>query len=191
MTTKRADEAVEAFKRGLSCAQAIFSLYGKDLGFDTETAVKIASAFGAGVAKTGEICGAASGALMVIGLTQRPEDIRDATSREKVYAKARRFLDEFTARNASVNCTESRRVRPLGPEAVRRGEGEEGLCHEVLEACSGRGGDPGAVSVSRQGLPDPDNNRYCLSETQCGDFRNRGWRSGGMKPLGAFRCSIL
>ena len=93
MTTKRADEAVDAFRRGLSCAQAIFSVYGKDLGFDTETAVKIASAFGAGVAKTGEICGAASGALMVIGLTQRPEDIRDATSREKVYAKARKFID--------------------------------------------------------------------------------------------------
>jgi C_GCAxxG_C_C family probable redox protein len=106
VTTKRADEAVDAFKRGLSCSQAIFSVFGKDLGFDPETAVKIASAFGAGVAKTGEICGAASGALMVIGLSQRPEDIQDPSSREKVYAKARRFLDEFTARNASVNCTE-------------------------------------------------------------------------------------
>ncbi len=106
MTSNRAAEAVDAFRKGLSCSQAIFSVYGKDLGFDPETAVKIASAFGAGVAKTGEICGAASGALMVIGLTQRPEDIRDATSREKVYAKARKFLEEFTARNASVNCTE-------------------------------------------------------------------------------------
>ncbi|MGA2934278.1 MAG: C-GCAxxG-C-C family protein [Methanomicrobiales archaeon] len=106
MTPKRADEAVDAFKRGLSCSQAIFSVYGKDLGVDSETAVKIASAFGAGVAKTGEICGAVSGALMVIGLTQRPEDIHDASSREKVYAKARKFLDEFTARNASVHCTE-------------------------------------------------------------------------------------
>jgi C_GCAxxG_C_C family probable redox protein len=106
MTSKRADEAVEAFRRGLSCSQAILSVYGRDLGVDHETAVKIASAFGAGVAKTGEICGAVSGALMVIGLSQRPEDIHDATSREKVYAKARKFLEEFTARNGSVNCTE-------------------------------------------------------------------------------------
>jgi C_GCAxxG_C_C family probable redox protein len=106
MTIKQADEAVEAFKRGLSCSQAIFSVYGRDLGVDPETAVKVASAFGAGVAKTGEICGAVSGALMVIGLSQRPEDIKDASSREKVYAKARRFIEEFAARNASVNCTE-------------------------------------------------------------------------------------
>jgi len=103
MTSKQADEAVAAFKRGLSCSQAIFSVYGKDLGFDPETAVKIASAFGAGVAKTGEICGAVSGALMVIGLSQRPEDIYDATSREKVYAKARKFLDFYRGyRNSGV-----------------------------------------------------------------------------------------
>ena len=106
MTPKRADEAVNAFRRGLSCSQAIFSVYGKDLGVDPETAVKIASAFGAGVAKTGEICGAVSGALMVIGLAQRMEDIRDPPSRERVYALVHRFMEEFTARNGSVNCTE-------------------------------------------------------------------------------------
>ena len=106
MAMNRAEEAVAAFRRGLSCSQAIFSIYGKDLGIDPGTAEKIASPFGAGISKTGEICGAVSGALMVIGLTQRPEDIRDATSREKVYTLARRFLGEFTARNASANCTE-------------------------------------------------------------------------------------
>jgi C_GCAxxG_C_C family probable redox protein len=106
MTRNRADEAVDAFKRGLSCSQAIFSVYGRDLGVDPETAEKVASAFGAGVAKTGEICGAVSGALMVIGLSQRPEDIQDASSREKVYAEARKFIEAFKARNASVHCTE-------------------------------------------------------------------------------------
>jgi len=106
MTQKRADEAVDAFRRGLSCSQAIFSVYGKDLGIDPETAVKIASAFGAGVAKTGEICGAVSGALMVIGLTQELKAIRDPASRENVYSLAKRFIDDFTARHASVNCTE-------------------------------------------------------------------------------------
>jgi C_GCAxxG_C_C family probable redox protein len=106
MTSKQADEAVAAFKRGLSCSQAILSVYGRDLGVAPETAEKVASVFGAGVARTGEICGAVSGALMVIGLSQRPEDIQDASSREKVYAKARRFIEEFKARNASVHCTE-------------------------------------------------------------------------------------
>jgi C_GCAxxG_C_C family probable redox protein len=106
MVEKRTGDAVAAFSRGYSCSMAIFSAFAPEIGLDGETAARIASPFGAGVARTGEICGAVSGALMVIGLTQRPEDIRDPASREKVYALARRFIGEFTARNGSVNCTE-------------------------------------------------------------------------------------
>ena len=43
---------------------------------------------------------------MVIGLAQRKEDIRDASSRENVYALSRSFIGEFTARNGSVMCTD-------------------------------------------------------------------------------------
>jgi C_GCAxxG_C_C family probable redox protein len=85
---------------------AVFSAYAPDLGLDAETAASIASPFGAGISRTDEICGAVSGALMVIGLAQRKEDIRDAPSREKVYSLAQRFIGEFTARNGSVTCTE-------------------------------------------------------------------------------------
>jgi len=106
MTLNRSAEAVAAFSRGYSCSMAIFSAYAPDLGLDPETAAKTASPFGAGVAKTGEICGAVSVALMVIGLSQELEAIHDPASREKVYSLAKRFIDEFTARNASVNCTE-------------------------------------------------------------------------------------
>jgi C_GCAxxG_C_C family probable redox protein len=85
---------------------AVFSAYAPGLGLDAETAASIASPFGAGISRTGEICGAVSGALMVIGLAQRKEDIRDAASREKVYALSRKFIAEFTARNGSVMCTD-------------------------------------------------------------------------------------
>ena len=106
MIKKRSAEAVAAFSRGASCSMAIFSTYAPDLGLDAETAASIASPFGAGISRTGEICGAVSGALMVIGLGQRKEDIRDAASREKVYTLSRRFIAEFTARNGSVMCTD-------------------------------------------------------------------------------------
>ena len=106
MTRKRAGEAVAAYSRGYNCSMAIFSAYAPNFGLDAEAAARMASPFGAGISKTGEICGAVSGALMVIGLTQKVEDIRDASSREKVYALAGRFIDGFTARNGSVNCTE-------------------------------------------------------------------------------------
>ncbi|MDD1664622.1 MAG: C-GCAxxG-C-C family protein, partial [Methanomicrobiales archaeon] len=103
---KRSDEAVAAFSRGASCSMAVFSAYAPDLGLDRETAESIASPFGAGISRTGDICGAVSGALMVIGLARRKEDIRDAPSREKVYALAREFMAEFSTRNGSVMCTD-------------------------------------------------------------------------------------
>jgi C_GCAxxG_C_C family probable redox protein len=106
MIPNRASEAVTAFRWGYSCSMAIFSAYAPAFGLDVETAARIASPFGAGISKTGEICGAVSGALMVIGLSQELEAIRDPSSREKVYTLAMRFIDEFTARNTSVNCTE-------------------------------------------------------------------------------------
>ena len=106
MMRKHAGDAVAAYSRGYNCSMAVFSVYAPEFGLDAETAARIGSPFGAGVAKTGEICGAVSGALMVIGLTQKPDTIRDPASREKVYALARRFIDGFTARNNSVNCTD-------------------------------------------------------------------------------------
>jgi C_GCAxxG_C_C family probable redox protein len=106
MIQKRSAEAVAAFSRGASCSMAVFSAYAPGLGLDAETAASVASPFGAGISRTGEICGAVSGALMVIGLAQRKEDIRDTASREKVYALAQRFIAEFTARNGSVMCTD-------------------------------------------------------------------------------------
>jgi C_GCAxxG_C_C family probable redox protein len=106
MLQKRAGEAVAAFGRGASCSMAIFSAYAPSLGLDAETAASIASPFGAGISRTGDICGAVAGALMVIGLAQRKEDIRDAASREKVYELSRRFIAEFTERNGSVMCTD-------------------------------------------------------------------------------------
>jgi C_GCAxxG_C_C family probable redox protein len=106
MLQQRAGEAVAAFSRGASCSMAVFSAYAPDLGLDAGTAASIASPFGAGISRTDDICGAVTGALMVIGLAQRKEDIRDAASREKVYALAQRFIAEFTARNGSVMCTD-------------------------------------------------------------------------------------
>ncbi len=43
------------------------------LGLDPDTAKKISCGFGAGISKTGNICGAVSGAIMVIGLKYRED----------------------------------------------------------------------------------------------------------------------
>ena len=67
MSTK-SDIAAEIFSKGFSCSQAVFASLSSEYGVDSDTAKKIAGAFGGGIASNGELCGAVSGALMAIGL---------------------------------------------------------------------------------------------------------------------------
>jgi len=76
------------------------------LGLDPDTAKKIACGFGAGVSKTGNICGAVSGAIMVIGLKYGKTDVGDEAATEKTRALVRQFIREFTLKNGSVSCTD-------------------------------------------------------------------------------------
>jgi C_GCAxxG_C_C family probable redox protein len=103
---KKSDEAVARYLSGFTCSAAVFSTFSEDLGLDGDTAKKIACGFGAGISKTGNICGAVSGAILVIGLKYGKIDAFDTAASEKTRALVREFIREFTARNDSVNCTE-------------------------------------------------------------------------------------
>ena len=102
----KADEALACFKKGFTCSSAVFSAFSDDLGLDTTTALKIGCGFGAGISKTGNICGAVSGAIMVIGLKYGKTTSGDDAATENTRALARQFIQEFAAKNGSVNCTE-------------------------------------------------------------------------------------
>jgi C_GCAxxG_C_C family probable redox protein len=100
------DEAVAGFTSGITCSSAVFSAFSEELGLDDRTAKKIACGFGAGISRTGNICGAVSGAIMVIGLKYGKAEQADDGATEKTRARTRQFIREFTKKNGSVNCTE-------------------------------------------------------------------------------------
>jgi C_GCAxxG_C_C family probable redox protein len=101
------EKAVNCFMTGPNCSMAIFSTFGPEFGVDEKTALKIASAFGGGMARMGQTCGAVTGAFMVLGLTRyaAPLDTNDV-KKEKLYSLVRAFTDEFKLRNKSINCRE-------------------------------------------------------------------------------------
>jgi len=102
----KSDDALEDFKNGITCASAVFSAFSGEMGLDSETAKKIACGYGAGISGTGNICGAVSGAIMVIGLKYGKTKRGDDAATEKTRALVRKFIHEFTQRNGSINCTE-------------------------------------------------------------------------------------
>jgi len=102
----RADEAVEIFARGYNCSQAVLSAYSGQFGMEREQALRVAGAFGAGMGRMCETCGAVTGAIMVIGLKYGKVKAEDEPAKEKAYAMARELAQEFKARNGSIVCRE-------------------------------------------------------------------------------------
>jgi C_GCAxxG_C_C family probable redox protein len=102
----KSDDAHRCFMSRFTCSAAVFSAFSKDLGLDPDTAKKIACGFGAGISKTGNICGAVSGAVMVIGLKYGKTEAVDEAATHKTRAFVRKYIHEFTEKNGSVNCTE-------------------------------------------------------------------------------------
>lgn len=102
----KSDAALASFNKGITCSASVFSTFAGELGLDETTARKIACGFGAGISRTGNICGAVSGAIMVIGLRYGKAEPGDDAATEKTRALTRKFIREFTRKHGSVNCSD-------------------------------------------------------------------------------------
>lgn len=102
----RSEKAAECFGNGCNCAQAVFTAFCEELGLDKKTGLKLACPFGGGLGHTGGVCGAVTGALLVIGLKYGPENPEDGEIKAQNYKIAQNFISEFKSRNGSINCTE-------------------------------------------------------------------------------------
>lgn len=100
------EEAVAIMTEGRgNCAQAVLAVFSEELGIEPPAAFKLAQGLGAGMGRTGGVCGAVSAAIIVIGLKAPPAD-GSAVQRERVYARVQDFTRQFVERHRSINCTE-------------------------------------------------------------------------------------
>nr|WP_310604096.1 C-GCAxxG-C-C family (seleno)protein [Anaerosporobacter sp.] len=75
-----AEQAVNLFRGGLYCSEAILQVFNKELKLDlNESAIKMATGFGAGLGASKCCCGSLTGAIMVLsavrGRTTTEENI--------------------------------------------------------------------------------------------------------------------
>lgn len=99
------EKAVECFSSGFNCSQSVISTYCEKYGLDKETAFKLACGFGAGMGYRSQVCGAVTGAIMLIGLKYGKYRLEDTESKDITYRKVKEFIDDFSEKNGSVNCT--------------------------------------------------------------------------------------
>ncbi len=127
-------EASTLFLEGLNCAQAVFSSRASAWGLDAGVALRVASAFGAGMGRKQEVCGAVTGALMALGLEAGYTEASDKAGKERVYLQARTLQDQFTAVHGSVICRDLLGVDLLTPEG-QAAFGTRNLGTTVCAAC--------------------------------------------------------
>ncbi|MBI9070872.1 MAG: C_GCAxxG_C_C family protein [Melioribacteraceae bacterium] len=98
---KKSDQAKNMFMEGYSCSQAVYTPFAVDLGIDKETALKISSSFGGGIAGSGKTCGAVTGAILAIGLKYGNTDPDNTEAKQICYDKGNLFLEKFKELNNS------------------------------------------------------------------------------------------
>lgn len=98
-------KAIDLFHEGYNCAQAVFAAFSDVMGIDTELALKLSSSFGGGMGRMREVCGACSGAFMVLGALYGNAD-SDHESKMKHYELVRYAADEFKKINRTIICRE-------------------------------------------------------------------------------------
>jgi C_GCAxxG_C_C family probable redox protein len=81
--------------------QAVFAAFAPDLGIQTDIALKLASPFGGGIARQGDVCGAVIGALLVLGLQKGNATVE---AKEETYHLAEDFIQRFRDRQGSILC---------------------------------------------------------------------------------------
>ena len=99
-----ADRATALFGQGFSCSQSACAALAESRGVDTQLALRISAAFGGGMARSGETCGAISGALMAIGLEHGRVSIEDLESKRRCYDVGQEFLRRFKEREGATAC---------------------------------------------------------------------------------------
>ena len=98
------EEAITLFKEKYNCCQAIFLPYSKLFGIDRDTALKMASGFGGGIARMGETCGAINAAVMVLGLKYGFTNNKDIDKKEKLNEIIRDFIKKFKKSHKNIYC---------------------------------------------------------------------------------------
>ena len=104
--SKHSDKAVELFKEGYNCSQAVLCAFADETGLDNDTALKLASSFGGGMGRLREVCGALTGEFMIAGIKYGYTDVHNHSLKSDHYKLIQEIAKEFRDLNGSIICRE-------------------------------------------------------------------------------------
>lgn len=98
------EKAIQSFRAGYNCAQAVVTAYSDKCDFDKELSAALSCGFGAGMGRMQETCGAVTGAFMVIGVYSYRKLTDPVERKEYAYPLIREFNKRFMERHGTTSC---------------------------------------------------------------------------------------
>lgn len=103
---ERGMRAAAYFTAGYNCAQAVVLAFGDVTGWDEKSAAALSSAFGGGMGRMREVCGAVSGMLLVLGTVRDAGDPTDRAAKAALYHEVQTLAAAYREKNGSIICRE-------------------------------------------------------------------------------------
>lgn len=98
-------EAERLFRQGYTCAQSVLAACAPQCSdIDAETALRLASGLGAGVAGLRETCGAVLSMAAILGLRHGPSEPMDDTRKAALYSEVQAAIADFDAAFGCHGC---------------------------------------------------------------------------------------
>ncbi len=137
MTEKnKKDRAVEYFEKNMHCSQAVLAAFSKECGISEEQAFRIGSCFGSGM-RRGNVCGACTGALMVLGLLYGETHVGNPKEREISDRINNMMMTRFQKANGSCICNDLLGHDVSTPEGAKKAREEvlfKDFCPKMVES---------------------------------------------------------
>lgn len=113
-------KAAELFLSGYNCAQAVVAAFCDRTGLTEAQAARLASAFGGGMGRMREVCGAVSGMMMVLSMVYGYDTPGDDGAKKLLYTRVQALAEEFRRENGSIICREILKNPPSDPNPTPR-----------------------------------------------------------------------
>lgn len=131
----RTETATTKFLCGYNCAQSVLYAFHDELGLSEDQALKIATGFGAGIARQQEVCGAITGGILVLGLRHGRDSQQDRSATERTYRMTRELMNQFEAKHGSCICRQLLGGINFTTEDGQRAYQERDLLNQVCKPC--------------------------------------------------------
>ncbi|MCX8168715.1 MAG: C-GCAxxG-C-C family protein [Candidatus Methanomethylicia archaeon] len=104
MNEKILSETLNWMKKGYTCSESVILAFSGIAKIPEELTPKIATGFSAGIGRIGEICGAISAGVIIIGAIYGRVSLEDINGYEKCIGKVQKLIYKFQEKYGEIHC---------------------------------------------------------------------------------------